>query len=295
MAKIAVGTSSWADPGFVEDWYPPGLPARDRLAYYAERFDAVEVNATAYGVPARTTVARWAEVTPERFTFDVKLHRALSRHSVGLEMLPPALRERAETTPRGRVRLTRQLEDALLDEQLAALEPLEEAGKLATLLLQLTPAFKPGAHELDELVPLLARAAPRPVAIELRHRGWLEEERLERTLRFYEEHRAVFVCVDGPEGPSPTIVPNVDAVTHDRIAYLRAHGRNARGYMTGRSVPERFDYEYPEPELREIAGRVEGLAEEAQEVRTMFNNNNSDYAPRAAQQLREILGQPVHA
>lgn len=36
--RIVVGTSSWADPGFVEEWYPQGLPARDRLAWYAERF-----------------------------------------------------------------------------------------------------------------------------------------------------------------------------------------------------------------------------------------------------------------
>jgi uncharacterized protein YecE (DUF72 family) len=43
---IWIGTSSWADPGFVEEWYPPDLPARDRLPYYAERFDAVEVNST---------------------------------------------------------------------------------------------------------------------------------------------------------------------------------------------------------------------------------------------------------
>ena len=26
--NIRVGTSSWADPGFVEEWYPPDLPAR---------------------------------------------------------------------------------------------------------------------------------------------------------------------------------------------------------------------------------------------------------------------------
>jgi hypothetical protein len=48
--RVVVGTSSWADPGFVEEWYPPGLPARDRLAWYAERFEAVEVNAT-FDVP----------------------------------------------------------------------------------------------------------------------------------------------------------------------------------------------------------------------------------------------------
>ena len=49
--RILVGTSSWADPGFVEDWYPQGMPAADRLAWYAERFETVEVNSTFYAVP----------------------------------------------------------------------------------------------------------------------------------------------------------------------------------------------------------------------------------------------------
>jgi uncharacterized protein YecE (DUF72 family) len=95
--NIRVGTSSWADPGFVEEWYPPGLPAAARLPYYAERFEAVEVNATFYAVPAARTVARWAEVTPDGFSFDVKLHRLLSRHAADLRSLPPALREGATT------------------------------------------------------------------------------------------------------------------------------------------------------------------------------------------------------
>src|SRR3954463_2084443 len=113
MGRIVVGTSSWADPGFVEEWYPPGLPARDRLAWYAGHFDGVEVNSTFYAVPARTTVERWVDETPDGFTFDVKLHQALSRHSAGLASLPKPLREDAQTTPRGRVRLDRALEDAL--------------------------------------------------------------------------------------------------------------------------------------------------------------------------------------
>src|SRR3954454_11726668 len=127
MGRIVVGTSSWSDPGFVEDWYPPGLPARDRLEYYAEHFDAVEVNSTAYAVPVRRAVQRWAEVTPEHFTFDVKLHRLLSRHRVGLEQLPKPLRARAETDRRGRVLLDDRLQDAVLEQTLEALAPLEEA------------------------------------------------------------------------------------------------------------------------------------------------------------------------
>src|SRR5215210_9451061 len=100
---IVVGTASWADPGFVEEWYPDGLPARDRLPYYAERFDGVEVNSTFYAVPAARTVERWVEATPDGFTFDVKLHKLLSRHSARADSLPPALRDDVRTGPRGRV------------------------------------------------------------------------------------------------------------------------------------------------------------------------------------------------
>jgi len=46
--KILVGTASWSDPGFVERWYPKKLPAGDRLPWYAQHFDLVEVNSTFY-------------------------------------------------------------------------------------------------------------------------------------------------------------------------------------------------------------------------------------------------------
>jgi uncharacterized protein YecE (DUF72 family) len=54
--RIVIGTSSWADPGFVEEWYPDGLAPREHLPYYAERFEGVEVNSTFYAIPARTRI-----------------------------------------------------------------------------------------------------------------------------------------------------------------------------------------------------------------------------------------------
>jgi uncharacterized protein YecE (DUF72 family) len=289
--NIRIGTSSWADPGFVAEWYPPDLPARDRLPYYAERFDAVEVNSTFYGVPSARTVKRWAEVTPPGFSFDVKLHRLLSRHSGSPSSLPKPLRDRASTAARGRVRLTKKLEAALTDALLEAVAPLADAGKLAAFLLQLSPGFSPHRHELDELGPLVERLAPHPVAIELRHRSWVKGERLERTLGWFEDHEAVWVGVDAPTGRSITIMPPVDAVTNPRIAYLRAHGRNAEGYVRGRSVAERFGYRYDDAELEEIGGRARELAKSAEEVRLHFNNNRGSDAPVAAERMRELLGQ----
>src|SRR4051812_34301990 len=179
---VFVGTSSWADPGFVEEWYPPGLPARDRLPWYAEHFEAVEVNSTFYAVPAAATVRRWAQATPDGFTFDVKLHRLLSRHAAGLDSLPKALREAAVTGPRGRVVVDRALEEAVAEAVLEAVQPLAHAGKLSSFLLQLTPGFSPKAHRLDELRPIVERLAPHPVAIELRHRGSADPHPLEDTL-----------------------------------------------------------------------------------------------------------------
>jgi uncharacterized protein YecE (DUF72 family) len=293
--SIHVGTSSWADPGFVEEWYPRGLAPRDRLPYYAERFDAVEVNSTFYAVPAADQVARWARLTPDGFTFDVKLHRLLSRHSAQPDSLPKPLREEARTGARGRVLLDARLEAALADAVLEAVEPLARAGKLATFLLQLSPAFSPHEHRLEELAPLLERLAPHPVAIELRHRSWSKAERLQPALGWMEEHAAVWVGVDAPRGRQVTIMPPVDAVTNPAVAYLRAHGRNAEGYVRGRSVAERFAYRYPDSELEEIGARARELASAADQVRLHFNNNRGADAPVAAERMRELLGRRVSA
>src|SRR4026207_1836382 len=90
-SRILVGTASWSDPGFVERWYPPRLPAGERLSWYARQFEMVEVNSTFYAVPERRLVERWCRSTPDDFTFDVKLHKLLSRHSATLKSLPVGL------------------------------------------------------------------------------------------------------------------------------------------------------------------------------------------------------------
>jgi len=289
--RIVVGTSSWADPGFIKDWYPPKMSAGQRLGWYAERFEAVELNASFYAVPERDTVRRWVDVTPDGFTFDVKLHRLLSRHSASLGSLPPSLRERARTTPRGRVVLEEGIELALTEELLDAIEPLETAGKLGALLLQTTPAFKPSRNQLEELEPLVAAVAPRKLALELRNRHWVEGEQLSETLAWCSEHGVAFVCVDAPPGDHFSIMPAVDAVTRDDLAYVRLHGRDTHGYLTGKTVAERFGWVYGDAELEEVATRAHGLADQAAEVHVLFNNNRDDDAPSAARRFRALLGQ----
>ena len=289
--SIVVGTSSWADPGFVEYWYPKGLPAKERLSFYAERFDAVELNSSFYAIPATSTVEGWAKQTRDDFRFDVKLHRLLSRHASQPKELPKDLRDEVETNERGRVLLDDALQDEMVRRTTEAMKPLADAGKLSGYLLQLTPAFDPRKKELDELATVIEGVSPLTVAVELRRRTWASSKRFEGVLDWLSAHDAVFVCVDTPPGDHVPIFPPIDAVTDDALAYMRCHGRNTEGYLHGRSVAERFDYDYSTDELEEIAGRVRALDSDAEQVHVMFNNNARELAPKAARGLRTILGQ----
>src|SRR5919106_6365170 len=154
-ARIVIGTSSWADPGFVKHWYPKGLAARDRLGWYAERFEAVELNSSFYAIPGSANVERWAEATPENFLFDVKLHRLLSRHATKPDALPPDMRGEVELNDRGNVIATPEAQREMTARIVSAVEPIERAGKLGAFLLQLTPGFDPRDHDISELDPIV--------------------------------------------------------------------------------------------------------------------------------------------
>ena len=292
--KILVGTASWSDPGFVERWYPKGMPAGERLGWYAQHFDMVEVNSTFYAVPDVRMVERWSKNTPDNFVFDVKLHQLLSRHSAQAKLLPPELQRRAETDEKGRVILTPEIEEAVAQTFLSSLEPLRRAEKLGALLLQLSPAFSPRKHHLDELEQLLQVTRDYQIVIEFRNRNWVIDEQLAKTLDFLRQHKAAFVNVDAPAAEHFTIIPSeLDEVTTPEVAYLRLHGRNAKGYLTGKTVATRFDYNYSDEEIDEIAERSKKLARDTREVHVVFNNNALDYAPRAATKLRAALGQAL--
>ena len=292
--KILVGTASWSDPGFVERWYPKKMPAGDRLGWYAQHFELVEVNSTFYSVPEPRMVERWCAATPHDFTFDVKLHQLFSFHSTPATLLPPDLQRRAETDAKGKVKVTPDLQEALLKRFLRSTSVLRDAGKLGVLLLQLSPAFSPRKHQLSELEPLIDMLTGYELAIEFRNRNWAIGDQLESTINFVRRHRVIFVNVDTPESDHFTVMPpDVDEVTNPKAAYLRLHGRNAKAYVTGKTVAARFDYNYDDKEIAEVAKRSKKLAEEARKLHVIFNNNNLDYAPHAALRLRKALGQIV--
>ena len=290
--NILVGTASWSDPGFVEKWYPKGMRAGERLGWYAQHFEMVEVNSTFYSVPDARMVERWCAVTPDEFTFDVKLHQLFSFHSTPAKLLPPDLQKRAEIDAKGKVKRTAALQKAMIDIFLRSMSILRREKKLGTLLLQLSPAFSPKKHELAELKQLIEQLRGYSLAIELRNRNWVVGDQLRSTIEFLRERRVAFVNVDAPSAEHFTIIPpDLNEITDRRVAYLRLHGRDAKAYLTGKTVAARFHYDYSDKEIDEVAKRARNLAKDADKVHVVFNNNALDFAPRAASRLRTALGQ----
>ena len=280
----------------MERWYPKKLPAGDRLPWYAQHFDLVEVNSTFYSAPEPRMVERWCAATPNDFKFDVKLHQLFSFHSTSVKLLPPDLRSHVKTDAKGKVKPTHEAQEALLKIFLRASSIFRSAGKMGVLLLQLSPAFSPRKHELNELEPLIEMLNGYDLAIEFRNRNWVIGDQLQSTINFVRKHETIFVNVDAPASDHFTVMrSDVDEVTNSNVAYLRLHGRNAKAYTTGKTVAARFDYDYNEKEIAEVAERSRKLAREARDVHVIFNNNNLDYAPRAALRLRKALGQIVKA
>ena len=275
VAEVRIGTCSWADEALSKHWYPKGLPAGERLSYYAQHFDAVEVDSTYYRLPAEEMVRRWAERTPDGFVMHVKAFGLMTRHPVKVEALPPDLRDDAPTDDKGRVeRPSREFRGEVFRRFLDALEPLRSAGKLGGILFQFPSYVVYKDASLDYLQWASEQLGDDEMLVEFRHVSWLDDEHRDDTLRFLEELHATHVIVDAPriEG-AKNVAPTVLALTSP-TAYVRFHGRNADTWnKRGGSASERFDYLYSDEELQEWIGPLRDLAGQAEQAYAFFNNN----------------------
>jgi len=170
---VRIGCSGWSYQHWKGRFYPGRAPESGWLGLYAETFDTVEVNATFYRLPLRSTVAGWAAHTPRTFLFAVKASRYLT-HVKRLRDLPAGL--------------------ARLEERIA---PLREADKLGPVLWQLPASFRRDDVRLAET---LARLPDGRHAFEFRHPSWFDDD----VYALLREHRAALVVADRnglPEAP----------------------------------------------------------------------------------------------
>jgi uncharacterized protein YecE (DUF72 family) len=182
---VHIGTSGWSYDHWDGVLYPPGTPARDRLAHYVRRFGTVELNASFYRWPRDASFAGWRRRLPEGFALSVKAPRGLT-HAKRLSAPEPWL-----------PRLTSAWH--------------ELGDRRAVLLLQLHPK-----HERDDarLAYLLERLPEwMRVAVEFRHPSWHDEA----VYGLLEGHRAAY-CVMSGAG-----LPCVLRATAPFV-YVRLHG-----------------------------------------------------------------------
>ena len=268
IGRILVGTCNWADHGH---FYPLGLPAAERLMYYARFFPIVEVDTTFYGIPKPAVAERWVETTPEAFRLNVKAYRSLTLH------------DREEGQPR---QPTAAEERGFLE----MLQPLRQAGKLAGVHYQFPPWFKASPANMDFVARLPERHPEDQLIVEFRHESWAEPARFDAVTELLSEAGMTYCVVDEPQVGSASMPPHV-VVTNPRLAVVRFHGQNRQKWYVknARSSTERFDYLYPEASLHEWVPRVKSLATEADQVHVLFNNNRSNYAVANGLQMAQML------
>jgi uncharacterized protein YecE (DUF72 family) len=277
----------------VRSWYPPAVrTAADRLRYYAQQFDTVEVDSSFYGLPTPATSKIWAARTPPGFTFHVKAFAMLTRHGVRPEQLPPPLRSahQYELDRLGRIlHPSAELREEAFALFLEALAPLRSENKLGLILMQFPPYFVANDANRDYIVYSVGLLAPYQVAVEFRHHSWVRAGTVQPTLDLLASLGASYVCVDEPQLAAGNVLPSLTAVTA-RSAYVRFHGRNAATWnKRTASAAERFQYLYSIDELGEWVEPVRRMSEQADTTYLMFNNCFADYAPKNAQQMLSLF------
>jgi uncharacterized protein YecE (DUF72 family) len=297
MRNVMVGISSWTEPTLVKQghFYPPeAKTAETRLKYYASRFPIVEVDSTYYFPPSERNSVLWIERTPAQFTFNIKAYSLLTNHPTRPDSLYKDVAERVPEDERTKRRLYRDnLPDEVVDEVWQrfrdALMPLHSSGKLGAVLFQFPQWFVIGRKSKDYIVECAERLPDYRLAVEFRHKSWLEERNREETLEFLSKHDLPLVCVDMPQGFDSSLPP-IAAATADDLAMIRFHGRDPKAW-SGKSetAADRFKYDYSANELREWVPKIEGLAEQARETHVIMNNCYRDYAVNNAQDLASML------
>jgi uncharacterized protein YecE (DUF72 family) len=275
VTDIRIGTSGWHYPAGRGTWngifYPAARPRGfDELAYYAERFDTVEVNATFYRTADPALTAGWVRRTPPGFQFAVKLYQKFTHP--GMYLARDGVSE--WDLSRDDVDLVR-----------AALAPLAAAGRLAALLVQFPSSFHATADTRAYLEWLLGAFDEFPVAVELRHRTWSGADA--ETPALLAAHGATRVVTDDPTSPMHVGDRGGD------VLYLRLHGRNKAAWWQHEESEDRYNYLYSPEELEPVAGVVRDEAAARRRVLLYMNNHFSAKSVANAVILKRQLGLPV--
>lgn len=187
MANLYIGTSGFTYRDWRGAFYPKGVKREEYLAYYAQHFNAVEINATFYRPFPPHIYERWSSLTPPDFRFVLKGPRTITHD--------------------------KELADVGADVRdfVNGLAPLGD--KCAAVLWQLPPRARAG----DLRIPFARFLVNLPTSVrhvfEFRHTSWFTDEMID----IFNDFNVGFVVNDTPRFPTK------DITTGD-IVYIRFHG-----------------------------------------------------------------------
>jgi uncharacterized protein YecE (DUF72 family) len=295
---VLVGTASWTDKTLIASkrFYPKeATSAEARLRYYASRFPLVEVDSSYYAMPAPETAQLWAERTPRHFTMNVKAFRLFTAHQTSPAVLHRDIAQAIGPLDKKHLYykdLSSEIRDELWRRFHEALAPLRHAGKLGLVHFQFPPWIMRNREGRGHVEHCIERMAGHVVSVEFRHQSWFDDAHRAATLAFERELGVVHTVVDGPQGFANS-VPTLWEVTHPKFSLARLHGRNAQTWNVpgATSASERFNYDYSDAELGELASRLQRLSRDTAMTHVVFNNNMEDQGQRNATTLMRILSE----
>ncbi|KIR09274.1 hypothetical protein RA16_03785 [Levilactobacillus brevis] len=266
---ITIGLTTWKE-------HPALIGGEERpvtLTEYAGRLPVVELDTPFYGIPRQSTVANWQAAVPDGFQYILKANQVMTRHD--------------RQHPLDEAGIT-----AAFDQFIMAIQPMVTAGKLMTVLFQFPPFFNRTTANIQYLRDVRLKMGKLPVAVEFRSPSWFETPGMTADVMAYlQSLKLTNVTTDEPHNLNDGI-PLVETVTTPELAVVRLHGRNAQGWFNQGADwrKTRTLYRYSEAELQDIAALVKRVAQHAQQVCVIFNNNSAKDAAPNALRLQKILG-----
>jgi uncharacterized protein YecE (DUF72 family) len=239
--RLYAGTSGFSYPTWVGGFYAPGTRSGELLRAYAQHFDAVELNNTFYQFPTATKVAAWRDATPDAFRFTAKAQQRVTHWA----------------------RLADPVQTARLADAMRLF-----GDRLGATLVRTPDTFVRDDPRLASFLD--AWPADLPVAFDLRHPSWLDDEVLARIAG---HGNAAWVATDRDELPEP-----------------------ARIFLTAPFLYVRLRRSaYEDPDLAGWVQRVAPFLDDGRDVFLFFRHTDEPTAPRLALRFLELAGEAAPA
>ena len=147
--KLRAGTSGYSFKEWKGTFYPADLKADGMLAFYATRFQTLEVNNTFYRLPKESVLREWASQVPDDFCFSIKASQKITHYT--------RLKAESESMVQFLLKNTALLGD-----------------RLGPILFQLPPNLKKDVPRLQNFLGYLP--SDRRYTFEFRHESWFDAD-----------------------------------------------------------------------------------------------------------------------